>query len=107
MSRMLSSSFDLAALHRSSFENSYGGAPWHEPHFSDYLAWPYAVHDQRKGRCKCRGLHRVPKAHDCWCQAANLFDRRSWTRSHCQEDQSFCRELEWQTAAVLSSALFA
>ena len=44
-------------------------------------------------------------AHDCWCQAANLFDRRSWTSPHRQEDQSFCREPEGQTSAVLSSTL--
>ena len=36
-------------------------APSHEPDLGDYRARPYAVHDQRKGRGECRGLHEFLK----------------------------------------------
>ncbi len=39
--------------------------------------------------------------------ARDFLDRRSRTCPHCQEDQSFCREPERQTAVVLSSTLLA
>jgi len=62
---------------------------------------------KEKGGVNAAVFIEVSKTHDYGCQATNLFDRGSGAGSYCQEDQNFCREPEGQTAAILSSTLFA
>jgi len=50
-------------------------------------ARPYAVRSHEKRRRQRRGVDRVFEAIDCRRQARNLFDRRSWTRPHRDENK--------------------
>src|SRR6202045_3642160 len=64
-------------------------SPWHESDFGGHLARPPAVHDHRQGQRQRRCLHRIPETPDQGRRAQNLFDRRSWLGSSCEESQRF------------------
>src|ERR1700730_14588907 len=68
---------------------SDGRSPWHESDFGGHLARPPAVHEHRQGQRQRRCLHRIPETPDQGRRAQNLFDRRSWLGSSCEESQRF------------------
>src|ERR1700724_2979653 len=80
---------DMGGERRHAHRPSDGRSPWHESDFGGHLARPPAVHDHRQGQRQRRCLHRIPETPDQGRRAQNLFDRRSWLGSSCEESQRF------------------
>src|SRR6202043_2738925 len=98
---------DMGAERRHAHRPSDGRSPWHESDFGGHLARPSAVHDHRQGQRQRRCLHRIPEAPDQGRRAQNLFDRRSWLGSSCEESQRFRANAGCEIVLVLSAALCA
>src|ERR1700730_318377 len=98
---------DMGGERRHAHRPSDGRSPWHESDFGGHLARPPAVHDHRQGQRQRRCLHRIPETPDQGRRAQNLFDRRSWLGSSCEESQRFRANAGCEIVLVLSAALCA
>src|ERR1700730_17634818 len=98
---------DMGGERRHAHRPSDGRSPWHESDFGGHFARPPAVHDHRQGQRQRRCLHRIPETPDQGRRAQNLFDRRSWLGSSCEESQRFRANAGCAIVLVLSAALCA